>query len=104
MNTSLEEEELATVIVSEEKSTRNIIVLKKYYPRLDTYLREKFKDVLGVELKKLASGRHNMNGLNHIEETLKGSGPPDQYQGYKVEYPVELSSKVSDVLSAFSAE
>ncbi len=106
MNTVVEEEE-KTIIISRPMTIVTIVVPKKYYHQLDAYLREKFKDMPAVNLTALAAGRHNVKGYNRIQVALNESGldgPPQDYQGYQLRYPLVINSHVGHVLSDFSVE
>ena len=98
------EQNVKTIIVSKPMVVITVIVLKKYYPQLDVYLREKFKDMPAVNLTALAAGRHNMKGYNRIEVALNESGLtglPQDYQGYQLRYPMVVNSHVGHVLEEF---
>lgn len=101
------EQNVRKIIVSKPMTVVTVVVLKKYYPQLDAYLREKFEEMPDVNLTPLAAGRHNVRGYNRIEVALKESGldgPPQAYQGYQLRYPLVINSKVGHVLSEFSVK
>jgi hypothetical protein len=104
MSTTDAEQKVKKIIVSQPMTVVTVIVLKKYYPQLDAYLREKLKDMPAVNLTALAAGRHNMKGYNRIQVALKESGsdvPPQDYQGYQLRYPLVINSEVGHVLEGF---
>lgn len=104
MSVATAEQDVKKIIVSKPMTVVTVIVLKKYYPDLDAYLREKFKDTPAVNLTALAAGRHNVQGYNRIQVAMSESdvpGSPEDYQGYQLRYPLVISSHVGHVLEGF---